>query len=74
MTVTFLHTADIHLGKTYRTAADEAERYEDFFRMLGSIVSDAIPHSVVFGLPRCDQWTPPLEGSYSPAQLDGSGV
>lgn len=46
----FLHTADIHLGKTYRTAADEVERYEDFFRMLGSIVSDAIAEQVAFVL------------------------
>ncbi len=43
MTITrFLQTADIHLGKTYRTSANEIERYEDFFRMLGGIVSDAI--------------------------------
>jgi DNA repair protein SbcD/Mre11 len=46
----FLHTADIHLGKTYRTATDESERYEDFFRMLGSIVSDAITEKVDFVL------------------------
>jgi len=50
MTITFLHTADIHLGKTYRTASDEAERYEDFFRVLGSIVSDAIAERVDFVL------------------------
>jgi hypothetical protein len=31
--ISFLHTADIHLGKTYRTSAGDAERYEDFFRM-----------------------------------------
>ena len=48
--VKFLHTADIHLGKTYRTAADEAERYEDFFRVLGGIVSDAIAEQVDFVL------------------------
>lgn len=46
----FIHTADIHLGKTYRTTAGEAERYEDFFRMLGSIVSDAIAEKVNFVL------------------------
>ena len=46
----FLHTADIHLGKTYRTSADEAERYEDFFRMLGCIVSDAIAEQFDFVL------------------------
>jgi DNA repair protein SbcD/Mre11 len=48
--ITFLYTADIHLGKTYRTSADEAERYEDFFRMLGGIVSDAIAEQVDFVL------------------------
>ncbi len=48
--IRFLHTADIHLGKTYRTSADEAERYEDFFRMLGGIVSDAIAEQVDFVL------------------------
>ncbi|BDV42675.1 nuclease SbcCD subunit D [Geotalea uraniireducens] len=46
----FIHTSDIHLGKTYRTSAGEAERYEDFFRMLGSIVSDAICEQVDFVL------------------------
>jgi DNA repair exonuclease SbcCD nuclease subunit len=48
--ISFLHTADIHLGKTYRTSAGDAERYEDFFRMLGSIVSDAIAEKVNFVL------------------------
>ena len=48
--IKFLHTADIHLGKTYRTSAGEAERYEDFFRMLGSIVSDSIAEQVDFVL------------------------
>ncbi|MBI2355106.1 MAG: exonuclease SbcCD subunit D [Deltaproteobacteria bacterium] len=46
----FLHTADIHLGKTYRTSADEAERYADFFRMLAGIVADAIAERVDFVL------------------------
>lgn len=50
MNIIFLHTADIHLGKTYRTAVDEAERYEDFFCMLGNIVSDAIAEQVDFVL------------------------
>ena len=44
----FFHTADIHLGKTYRTSSNEAERYEDFFRTLGGIVSDAIAEQVDF--------------------------
>lgn len=48
--LSFIHTADIHLGKTYRTSAGEAERYEDFFRMLGSIVSDAIAEKIDFVL------------------------
>ncbi|WP_277057970.1 metallophosphoesterase family protein [Trichlorobacter lovleyi] len=46
----FLHTADIHLGKTYRTSTGEADRYEDFFRMLGGIVSDAITEQADFVL------------------------
>ena len=49
-TIRFIHTADIHLGKTYRTSAGETERYEDFFRMLGSIVADAIAERVDFVL------------------------
>jgi len=48
MMIKFLHTADIHLGKTYRTTTDETERYEDFSRMLGSIVADAIIENVDF--------------------------
>lgn len=50
MQIKFLHTADIHLGKTYRTSADETERYEDFFRVLGGIVADAIAEQVDFVL------------------------
>ena len=46
----FIHTADIHLGKTYRTSADEALRSEDFFRMFGSIVADAVREQVDFVL------------------------
>jgi exonuclease SbcD len=48
MTITYIHAADIHLGKTYRTSADDSERYEDFFHMLGGIVSDAIAEQVDF--------------------------
>ena len=48
--VTFIHTADIHLGKTYRTASDEAARFEDFFRALGGIVADAVAAQVDFVL------------------------
>ena len=50
MTIRFIHTADIHLGKTYRTSPGEAERYEDFFRMLGGIVADAVREQVDFVL------------------------
>jgi DNA repair exonuclease SbcCD nuclease subunit len=48
MTIKFIHTADIHLGKTYRTSAAETERYEDFFVMLGRIVQSAIDERVDF--------------------------
>ncbi len=48
--IRFLHTADIHLGKSYRTSAGEAERFEDFFRMLGNIVADACAERVDFVL------------------------
>jgi exonuclease SbcD len=42
----FLHTADIHLGKTYRNSPAEAERYEDFFRSFAVIVNDAMRAAV----------------------------
>lgn len=48
MTVRFIHTADIHLGKTYRNSAGEAQRYQDFFHMLGAIVTNAIEERVDF--------------------------
>jgi DNA repair exonuclease SbcCD nuclease subunit len=48
--IKFLHTADIHLGKTYRSSCDVSERYEDFFLMLGGIVADAIAEQVAFVL------------------------
>lgn len=48
--VAFLHTADTHLGKTYRITADEAKRYEDFIRTLGGIVSDATIGQIDFVL------------------------
>jgi len=48
MTIRFIHTADIHLGKTYRTSDNEIERYEDFFRVLGCIVADAVREKVDF--------------------------
>jgi exonuclease SbcD len=46
MAVRFIHTADIHLGKTYRHSSGEQARYDDFFRMLGSIVADAVAERV----------------------------
>lgn len=46
----FIHTSDIHLGKTYRTSIGEAERYDDFFRCLEGIVLDAIEAKVDFVL------------------------
>ncbi|NIQ92910.1 MAG: exonuclease SbcCD subunit D [Desulfuromonadales bacterium] len=50
MPLRFIHTADIHLGKTYRNAPGEAERYEDFFLCLGGIVEDAVRERVDFVL------------------------
>jgi DNA repair protein SbcD/Mre11 len=50
LNIRFFHTADIHLGKTYRTSAGDAERYEDFFLMLGGIISDATAVQVDFVL------------------------
>ncbi len=50
MTIRFIHSADIHLGKTYRSSANESERYEDFFTMLAVIVADAIRERVDFVL------------------------
>jgi len=46
----FIHTADIHLGKTYRNSLGEAERYEDFFRCLSGIVENALSDNVDFVL------------------------
>jgi DNA repair exonuclease SbcCD nuclease subunit len=50
MPIRFLHTADIHLGKTYRNSAGEAERFADFFRCLAGIVADAVREEVDFVL------------------------
>ncbi|MBU0663337.1 MAG: exonuclease SbcCD subunit D [Proteobacteria bacterium] len=46
----FIHTADIHLGKTYRNSSGEAERYQDFFRCLAAIVADGVREAVDFVL------------------------
>lgn len=48
MATRFIHTSDIHLGKTYRNSPGETERYNDFFRILGRIVRDAIKDSADF--------------------------
>lgn len=50
MTLRFIHSADIHLGKTYRSSVNESQRYEDFFSMLAVIVADAIRERVDFVL------------------------
>ena len=50
MIIRFIHTADIHLGKTYRNSSGEAERYEDFFRCLSGIVKDSLNEKVDFML------------------------
>ena len=42
----FIHTSDIHLGKTYRNAPGETERYQDFFACLAQIVADAVTEQV----------------------------
>jgi DNA repair exonuclease SbcCD nuclease subunit len=46
----FIHTSDIHLGKTYRNSPGEAARYDDFFRCLSDIVKDALDEKVDFVL------------------------
>ncbi len=46
----FIHTADIHLGKTYRNSTAAAQRYEDFFHTLATIIADAVHESVDFVL------------------------
>jgi DNA repair exonuclease SbcCD nuclease subunit len=48
--LTFIHSADIHLGKTYRTTSGDSGRYEDFFVVLADIVADAIKSRVDFVL------------------------
>ena len=50
MALRFIHTADIHLGKTYRNSPGEHRRYNDFFKTLGDIIADAVNESVDFML------------------------
>ena len=42
----FIHTSDIHLGKTYRNSPGESERYADFFSCLSGIVATAVREQV----------------------------
>jgi DNA repair protein SbcD/Mre11 len=50
MPIRFIHTADIHLGKSYRNSPGEAERYQDFFDCLAGIVATAVHETVDFVL------------------------
>ena len=50
MTIRFIHTADIHLGKTYRNSLGEADHTNIFFRCLSGIVESAVRESVDFVL------------------------
>ena len=50
MPVRFIHTSDIHLGKTYRASGCDAPRYHDFFATFASIVDDAVRERVDFVL------------------------
>ncbi|GFO66617.1 nuclease SbcCD subunit D [Geomonas limicola] len=48
MPIRFIHTSDIHLGKTYRSGGAAGERYGDFFATFAAIVADAIREKVDF--------------------------
>ena len=48
MPVRFIHTSDIHLGKTYRSSGCDAKRYQDFFATFKTIVADAVAEKVDF--------------------------
>ncbi|HBA86514.1 MAG TPA: exonuclease SbcCD subunit D [Geobacter sp.] len=50
MPVRFIHTSDIHLGKTYRSLGGDAQRYQDFFAAFAGIVADAVREQVDFML------------------------
>lgn len=41
-----VHLSDIHLGKTYRSSPNEAERYSDFFKCLFGVIDEAIKEQV----------------------------
>ncbi|MBW6508443.1 MAG: exonuclease SbcCD subunit D [Desulfuromonadales bacterium] len=42
----FIHTSDIHLGKSYRNSPGESKRYDDFFACLAGICAEAIREQV----------------------------
>ncbi|MBE0595667.1 MAG: exonuclease SbcCD subunit D [Desulfuromonadales bacterium] len=50
MPLRFLHTADLHLGKTYFGSPGEDERGEDFFQAFAALVADAVRDQVDFVL------------------------
>lgn len=50
MATRFIHTSDIHLGKTYRSSGCDAQRYQDFFTTFAAIVADAVAERVDFVL------------------------
>jgi DNA repair protein SbcD/Mre11 len=50
MPARFIHTSDIHLGKTYRSGGPNPERYLDFFATFAAIVADAVRERVDFVL------------------------
>lgn len=50
MSLRFLHTADLHLGKTYRGSPGEDERGEDFFGAFAAVVAAAVREEVDFVL------------------------
>jgi len=50
MPIRFIHTSDIHLGKTYRSGGQGAERYQDFFATFAAVVADAVKERVDFVL------------------------
>jgi len=50
MPIRFIHTSDIHLGKSYRSGGQDSERYRDFFTTFEAIVADAVQQRVDFVL------------------------
>lgn len=48
MPVRFIHTSDIHLGKTYRGSGSDGLRYQDFFTTFAGIAAHAVREKVNF--------------------------